>query len=255
MSPTPPALPAGTSIGLSFEYGLDINLGTHASPIWQTVRRISNFQPSPTPKTQPSQSYDDFGADNADVVGWTANLAFAVQVNRNTTTGYYLPEIEALLAAIGTGAVGASAVIEARWYHKPATGTANPNDAGQGYFTVAVQRANTGPDGTVETLNVTLTGKGVYTKIANPFTGWGAAAPTVTAATPSGAAAGALVTITGTGFTGATAVKFGATNATAFSVLGDATIVAVVPTGSAGAAAITVTNGAGTSTAFAYTRA
>jgi hypothetical protein len=77
---------------------------------------------------------------------------------------------------------------------------------------------------------------------------------TVTAATPSAAAEDAIVKITGTSFTGATVVKFGATNATAFVIDDSTTIYATVPAGSAGSAAITVTTPAGVSSAFAYTR-
>ena len=80
------------------------------------------------------------------------------------------------------------------------------------------------------------------------------AAPTVTAATPSAAAEGELVEIAGTGFTGATAVKFGDTSATDFTVVSDSIIVASVPAGDAGAANITVTNATGTSAVFDYTR-
>jgi len=255
MSPTAPALPGGSVLGHSYEYGLDVNLGTYASPTWQPVRRISGFQPTPSPKTQTAQSYDDFGADNADVVGWNVNLAFAVQVNRSSSTGLYLPEIEALLQRTKNASKGDNAVIDVRWYHKPEAGVANPTDAGRGFFTVAAQRANTGPDGAVEMLNITLTGKGAAVDITNPFTGWGAAAPTVLSATPSGAAAAALVTITGTGFATATSVKFAAVSATVFSIIGDATIVAVMPAGSAGSAPVTVINPTGTSNALAYTRA
>ena len=75
------------------------------------------------------------------------------------------------------------------------------------------------------------------------------------AATPAGAAAGAQVLITGSSFTGATGVKFGAVSATVFTLLGDGAIVAVVPAGSAGSAPVTVINATGTSNALAYTRA
>ncbi|UXE05160.1 major tail protein [Arthrobacter phage Jamun] len=81
-----------------------------------------------------------------------------------------------------------------------------------------------------------------------------AGVPVVTSATPADAAAGDLVTIKGTRFTGATAVKFGAANASAFTVLDGETIVATVPAGAAGSAAIKVTNATGDSAAFAYTR-
>jgi len=165
-------LPAGTTLGKSYEYGCDINVGTFDVKVWQPFRRISGFQPSPTPQTQDAQTYDDLGAANSDVTGWSVNLAFNAQVNRSVTTGKYLPEIEAVLDRTGTGAVGEAAVLEARWYHKPGTGTPNPDDAGQGFFTANATRQNTGPNGEIEVLAITLTGKGEYEKIVNPFTGW-----------------------------------------------------------------------------------
>lgn len=77
--------------------------------------------------------------------------------------------------------------------------------------------------------------------------------PTITAATPSAAAATESVTITGTLLTGATQVKFGASNATSFTVDSATQITAVVPAGSAGSAQITVITPNGTVT-FPYTR-
>lgn len=75
----------------------------------------------------------------------------------------------------------------------------------------------------------------------------------ITAATPSNAAATDTVTITGVGFTGATGVKFASTNATSFAVVSDTEMTAVMPAGSAGSAQITVTTPLGTAT-FPYTR-
>lgn len=251
--PTAPALPAGSTLGHSYEYGLDINLGTHDVPDWKRARRISGFQPTPTPATQNVQSYDDFGVDNADVTGWNTNLAFGIQVNRSTSTGKYLEEVEALLLRTRPSAKGASAVIEVRWYHKPESGTPNPDDAGQGYFTVTPQRANVGADGAIEMLNFTLTGKGTSTEIANPFTGWDAAAPTITASTPAAAGTGELVTFTGTGFVGTTDVTVDAT-VSEFTVVGDLTIVVALEAGTAGDVDVIVTNATGVSAAYSYTR-
>jgi hypothetical protein len=58
---------------------------------------------------------------------------------------------------------------------------------------------------------------------------------------------GSTVLLTGTGFTGATAVKFGATNATSFTVISDTQIVAVAPAEVAGTVAVSVTNATGSS--------
>ena len=83
--------------------------------------------------------------------------------------------------------------------------------------------------------------------------------PTVTAINPSSGPGpgGTSVTITGTTFTGATAVHFGATPASSFKLDGDTQITAVSPAGS-GTADVTVTTPSGTSAAgagdqFTYT--
>ena len=66
------------------------------------------------------------------------------------------------------------------------------------------------------------------------------------------------MTIKGSGFsgvTGAAGVKFGAVNATSYTVVSGSTIVAVVPAGTAGSAPVTVTHPTnGTSAPLTYTR-
>ena len=200
-------LPAGTALGKSFEYGLDINLGTVAVPAWQTVRRISGFAPSYPPITADVQSYDDRGATNEDVTGRSFALAFTMQVNRSVTTGLMLPEAEKLFAA--DKGTGGNAVVQVRWYHKPDSGVASPNDAFTGYATVSLTRQNTG-NAETEWWSVALTGKGSFTAITNPAVAWTATAPTLASALPAAAAAGTIVTITGANLLGATSVKFGA---------------------------------------------
>lgn len=75
------------------------------------------------------------------------------------------------------------------------------------------------------------------------------AAPTVSVLSPGqgSASGGNTVTLSGTGFTGATAVKFGTTAATSFTVVSASQITAVVPAGAAGPVAVTVTTASGTS--------
>ncbi|MEZ5407290.1 MAG: IPT/TIG domain-containing protein [Acidimicrobiales bacterium] len=83
------------------------------------------------------------------------------------------------------------------------------------------------------------------------------AVPTVTAVAPTGGPldGGQVVAITGTGFTGATAVKFDTVDATSYAIVSNTRIVATVPDGAAaGAKIIKVTNVDGTnSTGSAYT--
>ena len=83
------------------------------------------------------------------------------------------------------------------------------------------------------------------------------AVPTVTAVAPTGGPleGGQIVAITGTGFTGATAVKFDTVDATAYAIVSSTRIVAKVPNSATGVAkVIKVTNADGTnSTGSAYT--
>jgi len=74
----------------------------------------------------------------------------------------------------------------------------------------------------------------------------GAAAPAVTATSPKSGGVATAVTVTGSGFTGATSVRFGGNTATAMTVVSDAQIIATSPPGS-GTVDITVVGPAGTS--------
>jgi hypothetical protein len=104
----------------------------------------------------------------------------------------------------------------------------------------AVSPAGTG------TVNVTVTTPSdtSATSSADEFT----YAPTVTGLSPSSGpgAGGTSVTITGTGFTGATAVDFGTTAATSFTVNSATSITAMSPAGT-GTVNVTVTTPSGTS--------
>ncbi len=73
--------------------------------------------------------------------------------------------------------------------------------------------------------------------------------PTVTGIMPTSGltSGGTPVTITGTGFTGATTVKFGATSATHVTVVNNTTVTATSPAGTAETVNVTVTTPGGTS--------
>ncbi|MGW5443166.1 IPT/TIG domain-containing protein [Streptomyces asiaticus] len=79
------------------------------------------------------------------------------------------------------------------------------------------------------------------------------AAPTLTAISPASGptAGGTTVTLTGTNLLGATAVRFGAVNATSFTVVSATQITAVAPAGS-GTVQVTVTGPGGTSNGVSY---
>ncbi len=121
----------------------------------------------------------------------------------------------------------------------------------------------TSPTGAAGTVNVTVTTPAgtSATSPACQFTYTTVtAAPTVTGISPTSGplVGGTVVTITGTGFTGATAVKFGTTAGTSLTVNSATQINITSPAGAAGTVNVTVTTPAGTSAAssagqFTYT--
>ena len=76
--------------------------------------------------------------------------------------------------------------------------------------------------------------------------------PTITSFTPTSGATFTVVTITGTGFTGATAVSFGGVNAQSFTVVSSTTITAIVWTGASGNVSVTAPGGIATLAGFTY---
>jgi large repetitive protein len=165
------------------------------------------------------------------------------------------PTVSAVSPASGAASGGNSVII---------TGSNLNGATGVSFGTVAATSFSVGsatqitatvPAGTAGTVDITVTTPGgtSATSVADGYTY--VAAPMVTAISPIGgpASGGNLVTITGTGLAGATAVKFGATTAS-FTVVSAAEITATAPAGSAGTVDITVTTPDGTSTPGARDR-
>ncbi|MGW2372979.1 IPT/TIG domain-containing protein [Kitasatospora sp. NPDC001683] len=101
------------------------------------------------------------------------------------------------------------------------------------------------------TVQVTVTTPGgTSNSLAYTYT----APPVVTTIVPTQgpASGGNTVTLTGSGFTGATAVRFGAVAASSFTVVSATQITATVPAGGPGASGVTVTTAGGTSLPVTY---
>ncbi len=103
------------------------------------------------------------------------------------------------------------------------------------------------------TVNVTVSGAGgtSATGIASQYTYSNIAVVNLLQPSRGTTSGGTVVTLTGSNFTGATAVSFGGTPATTFTVNSDAQITAVAPAHAAGNVNVTVTTPAGTSSASA----
>jgi len=158
-----------TEFGFSYEYGVDINLGTVETPNWQPIRFISAVDPQVTPVTQDAATYDDLGAPNQVKLSESWTASFTVQQQR-LANGSFLPEVEKLRALAGPTAVGQGATGHFRWYDKPAQGAPNPTEAYEGEASVQFNRQNTGND-QIGGWSVTLTGRGKRREIENPYEG------------------------------------------------------------------------------------
>ncbi|MEI9808313.1 MAG: IPT/TIG domain-containing protein [Bacteroidota bacterium] len=76
--------------------------------------------------------------------------------------------------------------------------------------------------------------------------------PTISSFSPVAAGAGTPVVISGTGFTGATAVKFGGTSANSFTVINSSAINAIVAGGTSGNVSVTTAGGTATLAGFTF---
>jgi hypothetical protein len=230
--------------GNSFEWLWDIAafVPNDPAPAWVNVPDITGLDPKPTNQMKDDTTYANKGKTSQAKIGEDFTLAVQVKGVKDLT-GEFQPELLILLAATDPDSDG---LIRYRYYH-----ATSPSLAYQGTAVVEASRANTDNNST-EFFSFNMTGKGDRTKITNP--GVTTPAPALSSALPSGAAEGELVTIKGSALTDASAVKFGASNASDYTVVNDNTIVASVPAGSAGSAAISVVTPAGTSDNLPYTR-
>ncbi|MGD0535475.1 MAG: PKD domain-containing protein, partial [Methanoregula sp.] len=106
------------------------------------------------------------------------------------------------------------------------------------------QITTTSPAGSAGSVDITVTGPYGISATSSADTFTYAENPTLTSISPTfgPTTGGTSVTITGSVFTGATAVNFGTTAATSFTINSDTQITATSPAGSAGTVDITVVN-------------
>jgi hypothetical protein len=160
--------PVETELAFSYEYAIDVNLGTKAAPVWQQIRFGSAYDPQATPVTQDGATYDDKGAPNQKKTSESWTLAGTIQGHRLPTSGLFLPEVERMLELAGPEAVGNAATGHFRWYDNPADAVPNPNEAYEGDGTVQMNRQNTGND-QISGWSFTITGQGRRRRLAtNP---------------------------------------------------------------------------------------
>ena len=192
-----------------------------------------------------------------------------VSVFRNTTTGGTISFAPLANFATSTTPVGLC-IADLNGDGKPELVTAN-----DGNNTVSVLQ-NTSTRGTISFATAANYGVGnyPYAALAADMDGDGLAdiltvneyasnvsvlrnqflAPHIASFTPTHTRSGQTVTISGTNFTGTTAVSFGGTPAASYTVVSDTTIEAVVGAGATGSVALTTSYGSSSLVGFVYTQ-
>jgi hypothetical protein len=241
LSPTSGTQAGGTPVtitGSGFTGATAVDFGTTAATHVNVVSDTSITANSPA------------GTGTVDVTVTTpAGTSATSPADRFTYTAVTAPAVTALSPTSGPEAGGTSVTI---------TGSGFTGATAVDFGTTAATNVNvvndnsitaTSPAGT-GTVDVTVTTPAGTspTSTADQFTYTAVTAPAVTALNPTSGpeAGGTSVTITGSGFTGATAVDFGTTPATNVNVVSDTSITATSPAGT-GTVDVTVTTPAGTS--------
>lgn len=156
-----PVQPAETETALARRYRLELDTGTTAVPAWSIVPGMQEFAPKIEPTQQESTTYEDEGwADNTTTkLAWTAEATLTHRCH--PTTKAFSPTQVALKKA--SERFGAPGTVHVRWYDREGR-----DDAYEGYALVTWE-----PDGgnseDLDTITVTLTGKGRAVEITNPL--------------------------------------------------------------------------------------
>jgi hypothetical protein len=231
---------------LARRYIFQVDLNYPNTPDWNTVPGRLEFKPNDTPTDQRDSHHDANGH-----IGYTRTAGeYGVELkisHQEDDDTHVIDPTHEYIKARAFSRYGRSSVLHFRYYDR------NGNtDAWEGYG-LATWAPDGGDDEQLDTVAITLKPSAVspqLVQIANPVNA--TPVPVIASLVPAtgGTAGGNLVTITGAYFTGATTaahVKFGANNATSYTVVSDSKIVAIAPAGVAATVRVTVTNTNGAS--------
>lgn len=221
---------------------LDINTVADPGTGYVQLFGVEEAKLSETRRTEDDEAYEDGGAAREAVTGYSWQLDVKLDYSTNLA-GTAVDTVHAFLRTKWVATRGASAQASEfgiRWYDR--NGLAG--DAYEGRVYVKDWKTSGGKGR--ETVDIVLQGQGALLDITNPL---GSALPVITGLVPTaaGTAAGGIIQIYGQKFTGATAVTFGGTAATNFTVVNDGLIVATKPALTAGSKDTVVTTPAGAS--------
>jgi hypothetical protein len=147
---------------LARKWKLDVNTGSVGSPTWTPVNGIAELTPSPQePNIEDDNVYEDEGWGGATKTGlkWTIEAKLVRRLVAGVVTTYD-PGQEKLRTC--SSSFGIDGVANIRWYDREGGPEAYDGFAEVGW-------APEGGSATdLETITVTLTGKGARTAITNP---------------------------------------------------------------------------------------
>lgn len=220
------------------------DVSTDGATWYQVIGITSGNFPGLTAGLKDSSSYDNNGWGSQA----KTSMAFSLELDMfpKSESGVYSQAYQILNAA--QLQFGDAGNVQVRWGR---TDGVDPFEGYTGTGIVTKAPGNTNWDD-LRSEKFTLAGAGEAVALASAPTEWsGSALPKI--ASVDAGAVGDLVTIHGSGFTGATGVSFGATAATEFDVVSGGVLEVVVPSGVTGTVLVTVTTPAGTSAGFSWT--
>jgi len=240
--------PRTTITDLTRRMRVDVDLGVYPAVNYQLLPAIFDCKLIEELRTVDDEVNEDDGAAKDAVTGYSWRVEVKVKLSTNVARTALDPVHQFLrqkfIAARGSNvALGEFGM---RWYDR--TGLES-YDSVEGRAYVKSWSPDGGGPGNPSDLSLVIQGQGKLTDITNPLA---VLTPTVTglSAISGPAAGGNSVQIFGSKFStvvGATGVKFGATNATNYSVVNDGLIVATAPAHAAGSVQVIVTNPSGAS--------
>ncbi|OPC83005.1 hypothetical protein B4N89_20545 [Embleya scabrispora] len=145
---------------LARKFRIDVNTGTAGSPIWTQVRAITTMATPISPTMQDDSDYDSdgWGSQAKTMLAWSITATLSRKVG--ATSGNYDPGQEKIRSAHDQ--FGPDGLVQLRWYDR----TGGP-EAYTGFAHVGWEPQG-GDAPALDTVNLTLTGQGKRTTIANP---------------------------------------------------------------------------------------
>ncbi|MGW4467469.1 phage tail tube protein [Micromonospora sp. NPDC004704] len=231
---------------LTRSHRLDIDTATFPASAYEQLIGIEDLKLVEELRTEEDEMYDDEGALRETNTGYSWRIEAKLAYSTNLL-GTVVNAVHAFLRGRfkqhRQGRVEA-AEFGVRFYHRDGLDDGHSHE-GRVYVKQWTMPGGKGG----QRLDIVLQGQGQLGDIANPNANMD---PVVTGLSPATGTddGGTMVNVYGTHLgtaTGATGVKFGATNATSYVVVSDSHLVAVAPAGTAGTVAVTVTTPEGTS--------